>query len=169
MDLERVYRPAIACNCGVSRSRPCVRFEKVGGRGSAPLSAGLATDAAFSGAAAGFRAIQRGVRRVLPNPHHRDRSANCTDRALAQKPVGATLFCIERQFDLVAGSMNEGFNRAEVMATFDAVYNVTPMSLADDTRSLNDRADSTSYGSISEIDVVASVIKGALGLEYPQV
>jgi len=79
------------------------------------------------------------------------------------------LFCIERQFDLVAGPMNEGFNRAEVMATFDAVYDVTPMSLADDTRSLNDRADSTSYGSISEIDVVASVIKGALGLEYPQV
>jgi uncharacterized protein len=36
----------------------------------------------------------------------------------------------ERQSDLIAAPMNKASNRAKAMATFDAVYNVTPMSHA---------------------------------------
>jgi len=68
----------------------------------------------------------------------------------------------DRQFDLVAAPMNNAYKGANVMATFDAVYNVTPMNNA------NNRLASCSSGSITDIDVVASLIKGALGLERPR-
>ena len=47
------------------------------------------------------------------------------------------------------------------MASFDAVYSVTPMSHANEMRSVNDRLESGANGLIN-IDVVASVIKGVL-------
>jgi len=59
--------------------------------------------------------------------------------------------------------MNNAYTGANVMATFDAVYNVTPMNHANNLRS--NRHESGSSGSISDIDVVASVIRNALGLE----
>ena len=64
----------------------------------------------------------------------------------------------EHQFDLVAAPTNKAFNSAKAMATFDAVYNVTLTSHA------NDRRESGSCGSMSDLDMVAEVIKGALRL-----
>lgn len=61
--------------------------------------------------------------------------------------------------------MNNAVSGAKVLATFDAVYCVTQMSDASDTRPFNHRLES---GSINDIEVVASVIKGALGLERPR-
>jgi mitochondrial fission protein ELM1 len=68
----------------------------------------------------------------------------------------------EHQFDLVADPMNNAFNSSNEMATFDAVYSVTPVSGANE--SLNDRVET----SMSDIELVASVIKGALRLEGPE-
>lgn len=62
-----------------------------------------------------------------------------------------------RHFDLIAAPMNNAVSGAKVLATFDAVYSVT--------RPFNHRLES---GSINDIEVVASVIKGALGLERPR-
>lgn len=73
---------------------------------------------------------------------------------------------LERQFDLIAAPMNNAFNSANVMATFDAVYSVTPISHPKNIRSFSDRRESD--GSISDVNVVASVIRGALGLECPR-
>lgn len=70
-----------------------------------------------------------------------------------------------RHFDLIAAPMNNAVSGAKVLATFDAVYSVTQMSDASDTRPFNHRLES---GSINDIEVVASVIKGALGLERPR-
>ena len=72
---------------------------------------------------------------------------------------------LERQFDLVTAPTNDAFNGANVMASFDAVYSVTPMSHANEMRSVNDRLESGSNGLISDIDVVASVIKGVLRVD----
>jgi hypothetical protein len=58
--------------------------------------------------------------------------------------------------------MNNAFNSSNDMAIFDAVYSVTPVSGANE--SLNDRVDT----SMSDIELVASVIKGALRLEGPE-
>lgn len=72
----------------------------------------------------------------------------------------------ERQLDLVVAPMHNGFNDANVMATFDAVYSVTPMRHPKNIRSFSDRWESD--GSISDVDVVASMIRGVLGLECPR-
>jgi mitochondrial fission protein ELM1 len=93
-------------------------------------------------------------------------------KSLSERPCFALQIRTRRgsecQFDLVAAPMNKAFNRAKAMATFDAVYNVAPMSHANDMRSFNDRLKSDSYESISDIDVVASVIRGVLSLEDAQ-
>jgi hypothetical protein len=52
--------------------------------------------------------------------------------------------------------MNYALTSANVMATFDAVYSATPMS---QPRNMGRETDE----SISDVDVVANVIKGALG------
>lgn len=73
-----------------------------------------------------------------------------------------------RHFDLIVAPMNNAFSGANVMAAFDAVYSVAPMSDANATRPFNDRLESGSYRSINDIEMVASVIIGALGLECPR-